>query len=248
VKQCPNCRNNLADYVPFCPFCGVSFGVARTGTAQPMTAGPQESSGKATASLICGILFIFPPVALAAIILGHLALSDIKRSVGRLAGRGMAIAGLALGYVGIAFVPLVLIIAAIAIPNLLRARMAANEASAVGALRTYNTAMVTYAAECPSAGYPKSLASLGQATSSQDPCQHAQLVDTQLAQQFPIRRGYRFYFASQSDTGGPRETYILAADPITPGKTGVRHFFTDQTGVIRFSARGAADANSEPLQ
>ena len=51
-------------------------------------------------------------------------------------GDGMAIAGLVLGYIGFAAIPFILIIAAIAIPNLLRARMAANEASAVGSLRT----------------------------------------------------------------------------------------------------------------
>src|SRR5437879_12596996 len=89
----------------------------------------------AIASLICCILFFFLPSAIVAIIMGHLSLSDIRRSAGRLGGRGMAIAGLVLGYTGLAIIP-VLIIAAIAIPNLLRARMAANEASAVGSLRT----------------------------------------------------------------------------------------------------------------
>ena len=63
-------------------------------------AGSQENSGKATASMVCGILFFFWPAALAAIILGHLALSEIKHSAGRLAGRGKAIAGLVLGYAG----------------------------------------------------------------------------------------------------------------------------------------------------
>ena len=61
-------------------------------------------------------------------------------------GDGMAIAGLVLGYIGFAAIPFILIIAAIAIPNLLRARMAANEASAVGSLRTINVAALSYSA------------------------------------------------------------------------------------------------------
>ena len=95
--------------------------------------GPTETSGKAIGSLICGLLFFFFPVAIVAIILGHISLSEIRRAGGRLTGRGLAIGGLVLGYAGVSFIP-VLIIAAIAIPNLLRAKMAANEASAIGSL------------------------------------------------------------------------------------------------------------------
>src|SRR5713226_7615525 len=84
------------------------------------------------------------PAAIVAVIMGHLSLSDIQKSAGRLGGKGMAIAGLVLGYLGLSFIPIV-IIAAIAIPNLLRAKMAANEASAVASLRTYNTALSRYA-------------------------------------------------------------------------------------------------------
>jgi hypothetical protein len=70
-----------------------------------------------------------------AIVLGHMSLSDIKRTAGRLKGEGLAITGLVLGYLGIVAVPLVLIVAAIAIPNLLRAKIAANESSAMASVR-----------------------------------------------------------------------------------------------------------------
>lgn len=230
-----------------CPYCGVSQPVAQIAIAQPGWGAPPQNSNKALASLVCGVLFFFWPAAVAAVILGHIALSDIKKSAGRLAGHGMAVAGLLLGYLGLAFIP-ILIIAAISIPNLLRSRMAANEASAVGGLRTYNTAMVTYAAQCPSVGYPKTLASLGPGEPGPDRCTHADLVEQTMALQVPVRSGYHFSYAAEPDPDGHVTKYLLAADPVSPGATGVRHFFTDESGVIRYSLRDSANANSEPLQ
>ena len=210
----------------------------------PEWGGPPENSGKAMASLICGLVFFFWPLsAVAAVILGHLALSDIKRSAGRLAGRGMAIGGLVTGYIGVSIIP-ILIIAAIAIPNLLRSRMAANEASAVGSLRTYNTAMITYWSACPDIGYPVSLESLGPGARD---CSH-QGLDAQLGSQAPLRSGYRFVYASQRDGSQITTRYQIVATPVNPGITGARQFFTDETRVIRFSMRGGANADSEPLQ
>ena len=193
------------------------------------------------------LFFLWPFTAIAAVVLGHIALSEIKRSAGRLAGHGMAVAGLILGYLGVAFIPFILIIAAIAIPNLLRSKMAANEASAVGSLRTLNTAMVTYATECPKIGYPKDLRSLGAGRSGTDQCAHADLVDAQLGTALPIKHGYHFFYTAQVDADGMVTGYVLAADPVTPGTSGVRHFFTDQSGVIRYSTHGGADVNSQPL-
>jgi ABC-type Fe3+-siderophore transport system permease subunit len=93
-----------------------------------------ETCRKAIGSLICGTLsWVIPPIfaAIPAIVSGHLALSDIKRNAGRLKGQRMALAGLIMGYLGVVLIPFILIIAAIAIPNLLRSRMAANGAAAV---------------------------------------------------------------------------------------------------------------------
>ena len=110
---------------------------------------PEKTSGLAIASLIFGLLFLFFPLSIVAIVFGHISLSQIKKSAGRLGGKGLAIAGLVLGYLGIAMIPLILIIAAIAIPNLLRARIAANEASAVSAVRRISAAQVTYQSQFP---------------------------------------------------------------------------------------------------
>jgi len=63
----------------------------------------------------------------------------------------------------------------------------------------------------------------------------------------PVKAGYHFSYTSEAGADGQRTKYILAADPITPGTSGVRYFFTDESGVIRYSIAGAADVSSEPL-
>jgi len=59
--------------------------------------------------------------------------------------------------------------------------------------------------------------------------------------------GIAFFYMAQDDPQGPAVKYILSADPVTPGTSGVRHFFTDESGVIRSSMAGSADVSSEPL-
>jgi len=249
LKQCPNCRANLADFVAVCPYCGAGVPAAQPAAPGPTWTGPTPTSGKATASLVCGLVFFFwPATSIAAVVLGHIALSEIKRSAGRLAGRGMALAGLALGYIGLSFLPL-LIIAAIAIPNLLRARAKANEASAVATLRTLNTALAGYSSRCANQGYPATLASLGPGDPGSDRCAHAGLVDAELAAAIPARAGYRFFYNPNAyDAQGRVVRFALAADPASPGISGVRHFYSDETGVIRWTQNGAADAESQPLE
>ena len=117
---CAACGNSMTADDKFCRVCGrvPSAGAAVTpavGAAAPL--GGAETSGKAVGSLICGLLFFIPFLFVAAIVLGHLALSEIRKSAGRLKGEGIAIAGLVLGYMGIAGIPIILIVAAIAIPT-----------------------------------------------------------------------------------------------------------------------------------
>jgi hypothetical protein len=115
-------------------------------------------------------------------------------------------------------------------------------------LRTYNTAMITYASQCPNQGYPTSLTFLGPGAAGADKCTRANLVDSLMGTEMPVKNGYRFSAAESYDTSGHVVKYALAADPVTPGTIGMRHFFTDESGVIRFSRRGGADVHSEPLQ
>jgi hypothetical protein len=101
LKQCTNCRGSLADFVVLCPYCGVSQPVPQIAMAQQEWAPPQ-SSNKAIASLVCGVLFLVR----SGIHCGHNSRPPscwpIKRSANRLTGHGLAIAGLVMGYLGIA--------------------------------------------------------------------------------------------------------------------------------------------------
>jgi hypothetical protein len=144
--------------------------VAAVTATESAFAGPPETSGKAIVSLVSGLLFFVPLLLIAAIAFGHLSLSEIRRSAGRLKGEGMAIAGLVVGYLWIVGIPIILIIAAIAIPNLLRARIAANrpriavnEASAVGAARGLMKAEIIYASMHPERGFTCSFPDLANA-------------------------------------------------------------------------------------
>jgi type IV pilus assembly protein PilA len=131
-------------------------------------------------------------------------------------------------------VAIILIIAAIAIPNLLRSRMAANEASAVGSLRTMNTAAVTYSSTYGN-GFAPSLAAMGTATppGANATCDEAQLVDNVLTA--GTKSGYAFTYkmgnanatkpAGCTNAGG--NSYFLEAHPQSVGQTGQRSFCTD---------------------
>ena len=146
-------------------------------------------------------------------------------------------------------VAIILIIAAIAIPNLLRSRIAANEASAVGSIRTINTSEVTYASTYPNIGFAP-LANLGGAGGS---AAGAGLLDSVLSA--GTKSGYVFTTPTAgitpsscgTSTNPACTTYTVTGDPQN-SQTGQRHFFSDQSGVIRFNTSTAASAGDSPLQ
>jgi type IV pilus assembly protein PilA len=133
-------------------------------------------------------------------------------------------------------VAIILIIAAIAIPNLLRSKMAANEASAVGSLRTINTASVAYSTTYGQ--YPNALSNLGPATSPTSTT--ADLIDSALVT--GIKSGFVFDFTP----GTSNQSYSITADPQS-SSTGQRHFYSDQSGVIRVDTAAQATSSSSPL-
>ncbi len=140
-------------------------------------------------------------------------------------------------------VAIILIIAAIAIPNLLRSRMAANESSAVGSLRTINTGAVTYSATWGN-GFPPSLLALGPGAPAT--CNAADLIDANLGAAPFQKSGYNFLFGPLSvravtppGCGAPGgDGFVAQGDPVTVGTTGQRSFCVDHSGVIRFDGTG----------
>jgi type IV pilus assembly protein PilA len=143
-------------------------------------------------------------------------------------------------------VAIILIIAAIAIPNLLRSKMAANEASSVATLRTYNTSIVAYETTYGTAP-TTNLSELGPSTTPSSTA--ADLVDNLLGVAAPIKSGYAFtYTAGAAASNGSVSTYSIIANPSTQNVTGQRTFFTDQSGVIRQRTDGTtAGATDTPI-
>jgi len=272
---CSKCGANNPDDGRFCVSCGAAL-AGQAGVSTPASSAitppipglappyvrPTETSGKAIASLICGICFLIFPAAVAAIILGHLSLSDINKSAGRLTGRGIATTGLVLGYFGVlGLIPFILIIAAIAIPNLIRARIVANETSAQASLRVIDTAALSYS-ERYSNGFPPSLLAMDGVDAGAPSCDHAQLIDSVLAS--GQKSGYVFTYTAVPDLETQDRTVSAAAaangctvagttgfpinaDPITRGTTGMRSYYVDQTNVIREEQNEPASADSPEI-
>jgi type IV pilus assembly protein PilA len=141
-------------------------------------------------------------------------------------------------------VAIILIIAAIAIPNLLRSKMAANEASAVASLRTYNTAIVSYSTTYGT-DPATNLAQLGPATTPSSTA--ADLVDNLLGVASPTKSGYNFAYTAGTASNGVISQYTITALPQS-ASTGQRKFFTDQSGVIRQTTDGSTPtASSLPI-
>jgi type IV pilus assembly protein PilA len=138
-------------------------------------------------------------------------------------------------------VSVILIISAMAIPNFLRSRLRANEASAVASLRMINTAAITYSITYPDMGFPAQLTNLGGA----NPCATATsaqacLIDDTLAQ--GTKSGY--LFALTGDGAVPSFSFIITGIPQAIGSTGQLMYCTDQTGVIHFDLTGAGCTNA----
>ncbi len=144
-------------------------------------------------------------------------------------------------------VAIILIIAAIAIPNLLRSRMAANEASCVASLRTINTSEVVFSSTY-TIGFAAALKDLsdpgGLCPAAAPTATNACLIDNSLAS--GTKSGYNFTYAVTA-ANGVNGTYTVSGKPVALGSTGQRGFFTDQTNVIRGDISGTATVASNPI-
>ncbi len=148
-------------------------------------------------------------------------------------------------------VAIILIIAAIAIPNLLRARIAANESSAASSVRIVNTAQVSYLSAFQTAGYSGTMLALGPPAATgcsgiQPTAASACLIDWVLANATVVatpKSGY--YFALAAFPAAPNTSYVVGAAPSAANVTGVRGFCSNEEGVIRYVASAAAPVATE---
>ena len=140
-------------------------------------------------------------------------------------------------------VAIILIIAAIAIPNLLRSRIAANEASAASAVRSINTAEFAYNSQYPTDGYAAALANLGGPAPCTPNPVAACLIDNMLATAIvgsSGKSGYVFAATGLIPNGATNLSFVSAASPSDYNRTGVRDFCSTEDGVIRFDAGAPA--------
>jgi type IV pilus assembly protein PilA len=142
------------------------------------------------------------------------------------------------------------IIAAIAIPSLLRARIAANEADAIGDTRTVVSASVTY--QTGNGSYENNLFCMSTPTSCQWPAKTTQFLDPAVGSTGTVtKQGYNRVFATGTTAQGLYNVgtteYYYEANPITPGGTGTRYFASDQSGLICQSGAAAIGATTTGL-
>jgi type II secretory pathway pseudopilin PulG len=191
--------------------------------------------GLAVASLVIGILnfllfgiFVVPLVV--GIVISIVALNKVKRYPQEYGGKSLAIGGLVTNVVTTVLLVPVLIIAAIAIPNLLAARRAANEGATIKALRTIHSAEATYQARRGDGDYGTLTDLHGDS-----------LISADLAS--GVKSGYRFKVEVLSRTKDRPAGFEVVAVPTEYGSTGRRSFFIDETGVIRGEDRHGLEAN-----
>ncbi len=254
---CSKCGAQIDDQAQFCPQCGTTSPVmaqppapppgpptqqppyAVPGQYVPQYTPPPPTDGKATASLVLGILSVICFGALAgipAIILGHVSRSNIQKSGGKLKGEGLALAGLIMGYFSL--VISLLFITAVTIPSLLRARQSANEAAAAATVRTLSTTEMTYSVTYPDQGYAPNLATLGPGSQSSTSCTpsatHACLIDATLgcsSSTWCVKNQYKY---SVVGVGSPKlDDYVITATPLN-SSAGSRSFCATTDAIVRY--------------
>jgi type IV pilus assembly protein PilA len=147
-------------------------------------------------------------------------------------------------------VAIILVIAAIAIPQLLRARIAANEAAAAETVRTITTASMAYSSTWGN-GFPPSLNTLGGAPGALATCDQANLMDPTITALPNTKSGYVFGYTgvgapvtAPPGCGAPGyNQYLVTTAPTIVGITGIRSFCSDEPGTIHFDVTGAIPAS-----
>ncbi|UCC94419.1 MAG: DUF4190 domain-containing protein [Candidatus Omnitrophota bacterium] len=192
----------------------------------------KKTVGVAIASLVCGCFFFIPFLnflsGLAAVILGIVALVTISKNKDSLKGNGLAIGGIVLGSIGLILTPVIMMFAAIAIPNFMRARMVAQESAATASLQTISAASQVYYAD--KGRYPQELLDLAYSSPP--------YIDESLGS--GTHQGYMFKIV---DTGN-EDTFLATAVPES-STSGVRVFCVVEDGIVRADYNGSDISNYE---
>jgi hypothetical protein len=234
---CLGCGNGMAEGERFCGVCGRDALAPSAGRAvDPAVAFglPPETSGKAIFSLISGVLFIILPFSLAAVIFGHLSLSDIRKSGGRLTGKGLAITGLVLGYLGVAATLGLILWSGFYVRQLEKSSVAQKvkvvnyENPVVSAVRSLNMAEIAYQQAHHETGYTCSLSELKDAWGFSNDLAHGQ------------QDGYVFEVkgCTAAKADGPIAKYQVVAYPAA-NKTGTAAFCSNESDVIKVARNGS---------
>lgn len=257
---CPNCRFPNQEGVSYCASCGSPLQAAAV-APQPQPPRPAYAAGGAQqplkqglaiASLVVGILSV--PLmclfglgiltALVGLVLGVVALVKVGRAPQEYGGKGMAIGGVAASALCLLSVP---IVAAIAIPSFLRARVSANEAAAIGDIRTVISAQAAYQS---ANGWYDTLECLASPQRCIPNCASAAptFLDATLAMA-TVKSGYRRTFHPgpppppekllSASSPSSLASYAYVAVPDQRNRTGVRAFCGDASGRICFTSDGS---------
>ena len=228
---CQNCGGTLPDDAAACPKCG---------TLQP--SGTPQVEDRALTSLVLGILGLFFSIfaAIPAVIVGHKSYSQIRKSPNTLSGEGIALAGMILGYIGIALCPIVLMVA---IPRFTDSRRAAYESAAAANVRTLITKQASYFTTYPTAGYAPDLVTLGPGTGDCQPSpsqKNACMIDKELgcaggtSGQWCIKDEYKYSIVGVKQGGsGVPTSFIITATPAN-SRSGRKNFCGLFDGIVRF--------------
>jgi Domain of unknown function (DUF4190) len=234
---CLGCGNGMSEGERFCGICGRdSLAPSSRPAVDPAVAFglPPQTSAKAIFSLISGLLFIILPFSLAAIIFGHLSLSEIRNSGGRLTGKGLAIAGLGLGYLGVVAILGLIVWSGFYLRQ--REKTVAEKVKVVdyanpvvSAVRSLNMAEIAYAQGHPETGYTCSLSELKAAWG----------LNNDLAQ--GQQDGYIFEIkgCTAAKPNGPIAKYQIVAYPAATNKTGTAAFCSNESDLIKVARNGS---------